>query len=126
MRGLYSLFGSKGMRDLRQQVKMEFHVFYCSQNQIPMNTEIPIGALIRSKLDEEGRSVFWLAKQVPCARTNIYKIFDKQDISVNMLLRISIIMRFNFFTYYLQSVDKAVENVAKMRTKCPPIGDINC
>lgn len=36
--------------------------------------EIHIGSLIRRRLDEKGYSVVWLARQLACSRTNVYKI----------------------------------------------------
>lgn len=38
--------------------------------------EIHIGSLIRRRLDEKGYSVVWLARQLACSRTNVYKIFE--------------------------------------------------
>ena len=35
--------------------------------------EIHIGSLIRHRLDEKGYSVVWLARQLACSRTNVYK-----------------------------------------------------
>lgn len=56
-----------------------------------------IGRLIRAKLEEKGQTVTWLARQVPCSRTNIYKIFDRPSIDTDMLARLSDIMGFDFF-----------------------------
>lgn len=56
-----------------------------------------IGRLIRAKLEEKGQTVTWLARQVPCSRTNIYKIFDRPSIDTDMLARLSVIMGFDFF-----------------------------
>ena len=45
----------------------------------------------------QGQTVTWLARQVPCSRTNIYKIFDRPSIDTDMLARLSDIMGFDFF-----------------------------
>ena len=47
--------------------------------------------------DEKGQTVTWLARQVPCSRTNIYKIFDRPSIDTDMFARLSDIMGFDFF-----------------------------
>jgi len=61
-----------------------------------------IGQLIRSKLHEQGRSVTWLARQIPCSRNHVYKIFQKSTIDVSLLLRISCVMNYNFFADFFQ------------------------
>ena len=73
-----------------------------------MSDEIHIGNLIRSKLDEEGRTVRWFAKQIPYSRNNAYKLFDMDDLHPKLLRRISVILKFDFFTYYSESVRKEI------------------
>jgi len=68
-----------------------------------------IGKLIRNKLDKDGRTAAWLAKQIPCSEKHIYKIFEKQDIHPQQLRRISIVLKFDFFSYYSASVRKEIE-----------------
>jgi len=73
-----------------------------------MNEEIHIGKLIGKKLEEEGRSARWLAKQIPCTRANIYKILNSQHLHPKILYRISIKLKFDFFVYYSESVRKEI------------------
>ena len=61
--------------------------------------EIHIGKLIRNKLKEDGRSVSWLAKKIHCKRDNVYKIFDRASVDTALLLRISFILKTDFFAY---------------------------
>lgn len=56
-----------------------------------------IGSLIRRRLDEKGYSVVWLARQLACSRTNVYKIFEKPHIDTDMLARISTVLDYDFF-----------------------------
>lgn len=65
---------------------------------------IPIGRLIQEKLKEQNQTVVWLAQQMPCRRENLYKIFRKNNLDTEMLLRISRIMHFDFFQFYSQSL----------------------
>ena len=49
---------------------------------------IHIGNLIEKEFRRQERSVSWLAKKLFCERTNIYDIFRRENIDVNLLLRI--------------------------------------
>ena len=56
-----------------------------------------IGESIRKELERQGRTITWLAEQLPCHRTNIYRIFDKPSIDTRTLLHISQILEYDFF-----------------------------
>lgn len=65
-----------------------------------MYTEkINIGSEIKNRLKTSKRSVVWLAEQLECSRTNVYKIFEKQTISTEELFRISEILGCDFSRY---------------------------
>lgn len=66
--------------------------------------EIHIGSLIRRRLDEKGYSVVWLARQLACSRTNVYKIFEKAHIDTDMLARISTVLDYDFFILLSKSI----------------------
>ena len=65
-----------------------------------MNKKVPIGELIQKKLTEERRSVAWLAEKLCCNRSSVYKIFQKSYIDTGLLLKISLALNFDFFSYY--------------------------
>lgn len=65
-----------------------------------------IGQILKEKLKEDGKSVVWLARELGCHRTNIYNLFDKYSIDTQLLERISIIMRHNFFDLYKEETDE--------------------
>lgn len=73
-------------------------------------THMHIGCLIRQKVDEKGITVVRFAEQLACTRANVYKIFSKRSIDTETLLRISMILEFDFFSicskYYLDSVSE--------------------
>ena len=69
---------------------------------------IHIGHLIEAQLKRDERSVSWLARQIPCTRNHVYKIFRKPSLDCALLLRISKAMQFNFFQYYAADVGDAV------------------
>lgn len=56
-----------------------------------------IGKAIKKELARQERSVTWLARQLFCDRSNIYRIFQKESLDTHLLARISIILRHNFF-----------------------------
>ncbi|MBQ4499494.1 MAG: XRE family transcriptional regulator [Alistipes sp.] len=58
---------------------------------------ISIGEAIRAELDRQERSVVWFARHLSCDRTNVYKIFAKDSIDTELLMRISITLNHNFF-----------------------------
>ena len=64
------------------------------------NCNIHIGHLIQAQLKADKRSVGWLAKQIPCTRNHVYKIFNRPSLDADLILRISVAMNFNFFRYY--------------------------
>lgn len=70
---------------------------------------IDIGVIIREKLKERGKPVVWLARQLSCSRTNIYKIFDKRSIDTNELMRISKILEYDFSKLYSAEVGEDTE-----------------
>lgn len=56
-----------------------------------------VGKRIKEVLDEQGRSASWLASKIPCERTNMYDIFKRKDVSVELLYKVSSILGHDFF-----------------------------
>ena len=65
-----------------------------------------IGNQIKMKMKEKKKSVVWLANELGYSRINIYKIFDKRSIDSNILLRISTILDFDFFSLYTEELEQ--------------------
>ena len=63
---------------------------------------IHIGEQIRQVLEEQGRTITWLAKQIGCSRENLYKIFRRSWIHTDMLQKISVALNHDFFKEYSQ------------------------
>ena len=55
-----------------------------------------IGKKIKTVMKSQGRSVSWLAAQIPCDRSNIYNIYKRDTIDVKLLMRLSVILGYNF------------------------------
>lgn len=56
-----------------------------------------IGNNIRLRLSEQNKSVVWLSRQLACSRTNVYKIFEKDHLDTGLLLRLCVVLRYDFF-----------------------------
>jgi len=94
------LFVDEGAwRFLRLKIGNEwFRLFYC--------TMIHIEKLIEEELHRQERSVTWFANKLYCDRTNVYKIFKKQSIDTELLLRISQILHKDFFPLFSQNINE--------------------
>ena len=71
-----------------------------------MGSEIHIGKLIKTAMKEQGRKASWLAEQLHCDRTNIYKIFRKQSIDTELLTTVSKTLKVDFFAHYSKALSK--------------------
>ena len=63
-----------------------------------------IGKLIREQVEKQDKTVVWLAEQLSCSRTNIYKIYERPSIDTGLLLRISKVLGYNFFRLYTEKL----------------------
>ena len=69
-----------------------------------------IGQLIRQKLEEQGKTTSWLARELAYCRTNVYKIYNKKSIDTDLLLRISRLLQYDFFALYSHEIEKSVSD----------------
>lgn len=58
--------------------------------------KLHIGHMVKSVFDESGLSVAEFARRIHCERTNVYKIFNRRSIDVELLVKISEILNHNF------------------------------
>ena len=65
---------------------------------------IHIGQEIRKELGRQGKTSVWLAHELGCHRTNIYKIYEKSTIDTSVLVRISRILNYDFFRLYSEDM----------------------
>ncbi|MDE6528007.1 MAG: hypothetical protein K2L78_03050 [Muribaculaceae bacterium] len=59
--------------------------------------KVHIGSLIGSELRRQRRPAAWLAQEICCDRTNVYKILRKGSIDTELLCRISVALEHDFF-----------------------------
>ena len=56
-----------------------------------------IGEAIKAELERQGKTIVWFAEQIPCHRTNVYRILEKKSIDTEILLNICKILNHDFF-----------------------------
>ncbi len=61
---------------------------------------VHIGEAIKKELQKRKRSISWLARKLYCDRSNVYDIFKRRSIDTELLLRISLVLDYNFFDLY--------------------------
>lgn len=89
--------------------------------------EIHIGQLIKDEFDRQGRRATWLAAELNCNRSNVYSIFQRENIDIEMLIKISAALQHNFFQDIanlvnnkkcLTAIDNMSENLIQSVQKC--------
>lgn len=80
-------------------------------------TELHIGKIIRQHLEEKGMTKSEFSRRIETSPQNIYGIFRRKSIDTDLLRKISIVLEFDFFTYYSGSVLSRTTNIpADLRT----------
>ena len=78
-----------------------------------------IGSLIKQRVREQKKTSVWLAQSLSCSRTNVYKLYDKKSVDTDVLIRISKILDFDFFSLYSTEVKKGIVPWDKHVGDCP-------
>ena len=78
------------------------------------NSKIHIGKIIEQKFNESGMTKKSFAQKLGCERNNIYNIFEKQSINIDLLYNISIILHCDLFQIYTNELKKEI--VSKLDT----------
>ena len=76
-----------------------------------------VGQIIEQQFREQGHTVTWFANQLCCTRADVYKIFSKDNIDVHLLLRISRILRYDFFKAISQKQTTSLYSVNEFDTE---------
>jgi hypothetical protein len=61
----------------------------------------------------------WLAKQVHCDSSSFFKLLKKNHIDTELLLRISLILNYDFFVHYTSLIREYKENAKDLRQNYP-------
>lgn len=78
-----------------------------------MNQLRHIGMEIHLRLKAQERSVAWLARKISCDHSNLSRQLKCSHIHAELLYRISIAMKENFFTVYAQWMSEDLEKQGK-------------
>ncbi len=65
-----------------------------------------IGILIKEELDRQERGVTWFARKLSCHRSNVYNIISRDNIDLELLVRISHVLNHNFLKDLSESVEQ--------------------
>ncbi len=76
-----------------------------------------IGKIIEAELKRQKYSVTWFAQQLYCDRTNVYSIFKRQSLDTKLLLRISVLLKRDFFKEYSSLYKAEVKNAVRCQRK---------
>lgn len=71
-----------------------------SNDKIPLKTNtamLSIGQIIKEELDKQGLSAGWLAKELGCNRSSIYRCLSRNSIDTALLADISRVLGRDFF-----------------------------
>lgn len=58
--------------------------------------DVHVGELVFAELKRQGRTVNWLASQIYCEKSNIYKLFRRKSVDLEQLMHISEVLNHNF------------------------------
>ena len=95
-----TVFDVKGVVALRDYTGVTCAFF------MEKNADIHIGKIIKTTLDARGQSYSWLARQINTDVSNVPKILERGSLNTDMLFRISLAMKVDFFAYYSEQYRK--------------------
>jgi hypothetical protein len=79
---------------------------------------VEIGQKIKDVFDKRDMKLTEFADELGTVRQNVYRIFKKRHVDTGLLLKISRVLNFNFFEYYVASPDDTEnEKVAAIRNE---------
>ena len=88
------------------KISKQFHALMQQNTNIHIN----IGSAIRQKMSEQGTTIAWLARQIDYDRSNLGKLLQNEHIYPELLLKISVALKSNFFELYAQQFHQSLEN----------------
>lgn len=81
-------------------------MYFCHMKKTNIEKHM-IGNVIRQKVKEKGWSAREFAEKICCSEKNVYKIFNKNSMDIDLLGRISKILNHNFFQDISENLDLA-------------------
>lgn len=72
---------------------------------------IDIGQRIHDVILHRQCNITLLAAELGCDRKSVYRLFDKQSIDIQLLMRLSIILRYDFIDEYHQELKNKMKDL---------------
>lgn len=66
-----------------------------------------IGKRVKEVMHYKGLTASWLAEQIPCERSNVYNIFRRNAMNVDLLRRLCVILEYDFFRDLSEELQKS-------------------
>lgn len=66
----------------------------------------PIGELIKEELMVQERTITWFARKLCIDRSNVYRLFQKNSVDTDLLMRISLVLKKDFFTIFARNFEE--------------------
>ena len=73
-----------------------------------MKKKIYIGPIIKQKLNESPYSVAQFAREIGRSRVSVYDLFKEKSIDIDLLCKISKLLRYNFLDLYIKDIQNSV------------------
>ena len=85
----------------------------CAKNGDMADKKFHIGKLVQERLKYEERSISWLARKIGCDRSNVYRIFEREHLDSELLMKLSVVLDYNFFEVYAKMFGEMKEQYDK-------------
>lgn len=80
----------------------------CDNERPTNNRTMDIGRRIYEVMCEKGYTAAWLAQRVPCERSNIYNVFRRKSMSIDLLFIFSTLLQHDFFAELSQDWQRQI------------------
>jgi transcriptional regulator with XRE-family HTH domain len=86
--------------------------------------DIHIGSLIRKKMNEKELRAIDFAKALHCNRSNIYSIFERKNVDLELLTMISKVLDYDFLALYHENKDRQQHYKITLETNATKMRDL--
>lgn len=78
---------------------------------------VHIGQKIKEVFESKGMTVVEFAKRINTSRENVYGIYKRKTLDVELLFKISEVLEYNFFQYYINPVFSPYPKIDELKSK---------
>lgn len=73
-----------------------------------------IGQLIKDEMKRQERSVSWMARKLDLDRSNVYRLFQRNSIDTDLLMKVSLALNVDYFAYFSKKIAKKASNATEV------------